>query len=293
MGPEDSLSKEVVVASYFSNSCLKHNKPFCARGHEEYSSECDDCRKLISTDINEVPTDINEVPNSLHLRSNGTLCKKEKSIPIPFWDLVLFYDIRWKDYLLQIAAQEQVAPKALVQVEAHEKVDTNSSSEQFQKSEMLKVPAAVEQSVARSGPIQVVVKQDYWKLKAADKRWVSEALFTPGGHKYSLIVRPNGLKYAKGYGSCVGIWLNPLRGDKDETLTWPARVRMSLRVLSGGLSDYTNLTIPMKEYTWKKYETKFRYPAFNFDLTAIKHEAVESSESKCLTDQRITLLVYY
>lgn len=131
----------------------------------------------------------------------------------------------------------------------------------------------------------------YTKLKEEDRRWESKPRFTHQGYKYSLIVRPNGLKYNEGYGECIGIWLKALPSDRDEELGWPARVKLSLRVKSfSSSSEYEkDLTIAMKEYSWEQHATKFRYPAFNFGLTAIKNGTVERAQ--CVFNDTLTIIV--
>ena len=132
----------------------------------------------------------------------------------------------------------------------------------------------------------------YTRLKECDKRWESEARFTRDLYKYSLIVRPNGLKYTKGYGKCIGIWFRPLPSDHDDELEWPARVTFTVTVKSFGIdSDLEkSLTIPKQEYTWKREATKFRYPAFNFDLTILCHTLIENSQ--CIVDDKLTIDIH-
>lgn len=113
--------------------------------------------------------------------------------------------------------------------------------------------------------------KDYYGLKESDSRWVSNPRSTLAGYKYSLIVRPNGLRYAEGYGRCLGAWINPIPGDHDNELPWPAKVKMSLQVKG----SYDKLVIPMQEYTWGKFDTKCHCPAFHFKLDAIEHSAIE------------------
>ena len=129
----------------------------------------------------------------------------------------------------------------------------------------------------------------YSKLKAEDKRWESRPHFTLEGYKYKLIVRPNGLKYNEGYGQCIGIWFRPLPSDKDDFLLWPAKVKFSLRIESTYSAFEKDLTIPMKNYTWGRHTTNFRYPAFNFSLSAIKHSTIE--EAQCLDKKKDKLYI--
>lgn len=127
---------------------------------------------------------------------------------------------------------------------------------------------------------------DYYKLKGSDKRWVSKPRLTSAGYKYSLIVRPNGLRHTEGYGKCLGAWFNPMPGDK---MCWPATVKMSLKIKSIA-SVSSDLVIPMEEYTWDRSETKCRYPAFCFDLNKLQHCDIEET---CVEkgDEKITMII--
>lgn len=133
---------------------------------------------------------------------------------------------------------------------------------------------------------QQVKVQNYWSLKEGNKQWVSKPRFTTAGYKYCLVVMPNGLKHAEGYGESVGVWLNPMRGDKDDQLDWPAEVWMSLRIQSS--KKDMELEIPKMKYSWARSETKHRYPAFNFDLTTFTHDVVES---QCLSNGNFFIII--
>lgn len=126
---------------------------------------------------------------------------------------------------------------------------------------------------------------NYWGLKEGNKRWASKPLFTDAGYKFRLVVIPNGLKYTEGYGKCVGVWLDPLCGDMDDELSWPAKVEMSLRIQS----TKEDIAIPMREYSWERSETKCRYPAFNFDLTTFAHDLVETPQ--CCSNGNISMII--
>lgn len=127
--------------------------------------------------------------------------------------------------------------------------------------------------------------QNYWDLKRTNRRWVSKALSTIAGYKYTLVVRPNGLKYAEGYGSAVGVWLNPICGNKDDLLVWPAEVQLSLKIEKGVGSD---IVIAMTSCEWEQCETTCPYPAFYFDLTTFTHAAIET---ECVIDGVLTILI--
>jgi hypothetical protein len=78
-----------------------------------------------------------------------------------------------------------------------------------------------------------------------------------------------------------GIWLKPLQGQSDDSLDWPAKVRLSLRIQSfSDCPETDGLTIPMKEYTWTKEDTKSINPVLKFDLLALKHSAID--RNKCV-----------
>ncbi len=133
---------------------------------------------------------------------------------------------------------------------------------------------------------------DYMKLKAEDRRWESEPNYTYEGYKYKLIVRPNGLKYNEGYGKCIGIWFRPIPSDLDAMQTWPAKVKFSITVQSFSENSAhfdKDLRIPMQEYTWEKHTTLFRYPAFNFGLSAIKHSTIEKAQ--CIVEDKLLLTI--
>ena len=121
---------------------------------------------------------------------------------------------------------------------------------------------------------ETIFLPNYFELKSADMKWTSEAFSTQKRYKYNLVVRPNGLQFADGYKEASAIWLNPLPSDHDDTLPWPAKVDLSIKI--------GNLSIPKQTYTWKRCETRSHYPAFNFDLTKFKHEVVEDPNSKSI-----------
>lgn len=133
---------------------------------------------------------------------------------------------------------------------------------------------------------------DYLNLKLKNKKWESPPLRTIEGYKYSLVVRPNGLKYTESYNKCVGIWLKPMSSDDDDDLEWPAKVRMGLTVKDfssdGDLGSADGLTIAMAEYTWQREDTHSRYPISGFPAT-ITHSAVE--KAKCIEDGTLYILI--
>lgn len=141
---------------------------------------------------------------------------------------------------------------------------------------------------------QLIEIPNYTYLKSKKKRWESPPLRTIQGYRYTLVFRPNGLKFTEGYNECIGVWLKPMPSEADDGLEWPARVKMALRVKSftsdSDSEGDENLVIPMKEYTWKKEDTNSRYPVFAFPST-IKHTAVEKEEAKCVVDDGTLYIV--
>jgi hypothetical protein len=121
----------------------------------------------------------------------------------------------------------------------------------------------------------------YRELKKSNKIFKSE-VYSTNGYCYQLIVRPNGLRYTKGFNTCIGIWLKPVQGAADKDLEWPARVELELRVHTfDDSADIDGLVIPMQEYTWTRKDTKSINPVMNFDLEALKHSKIEE---KCEID---------
>ncbi len=117
---------------------------------------------------------------------------------------------------------------------------------------------------------------DYFELKDKNQVWVSEIFSTNEGYKFCLHIRPNGLRYTAGFNKCVGIWFKPMPGENDSQLPWPAKVNLSLWVQNvSGSSVIDGLVIDMKEYTWKREDTRSINPAFKLNLTALRHNAIE------------------
>ena len=125
----------------------------------------------------------------------------------------------------------------------------------------------------RSNEISIPFSKNGKPLKG---KYESRPRFTGGPYryKYSLVVRPNGLKHTDSYGKAVGIWFNPLPSDADDDLLWPAKIKMQLSILKAE-SEEKVLTIPMQEYEWEHYWTKSEYPAFNFDLKTLQHAIIQ------------------
>ena len=55
--------------------------------------------------------------------------------------------------------------------------------------------------------VQEVKIPRYQKTK--ERNGVYESKTLAGSYPYKLLIRPNGLKFTKGYGKCIGIWLKP------------------------------------------------------------------------------------
>ena len=140
--------------------------------------------------------------------------------------------------------------------------------------------------------MQHIEVPNYKDLKAKSKKWESPPLSTKIGYRFTLVVRPNGLKYTKSYNKSIGVWLKPMPSERDDLFEWPARVRMALRVedfSSDGNSECDKgLVIPMEEYSWKRDTTNSRYPVFGFPAT-IKHSAVE--EAKAVVDGTLYIVI--
>ena len=131
------------------------------------------------------------------------------------------------------------------------------------------------------------VRIDDFKNKIKDNaKWESDLLLSRDGYPYKLIVRPNGLRFTKGHNKCVGIWFKPMPYNLRET----ARIKLSIAVESPTKTEVEGLSIPTAEYTWDKKDVISQNPAFSFDLTAIKHSAIE--QAKCVGDDgNLTLCI--
>lgn len=115
-----------------------------------------------------------------------------------------------------------------------------------------------------------IVIPNYNERKSDNSKWESPPLVTSSGYPYRLLIRPNGLKFTKGYGKCLGIWFKPEPYDLEE----PVTVELSIRVKTPDGSRNDKLVIPMKKYSWDRSATTRPNPAFCFDLMAIKHEDI-------------------
>jgi hypothetical protein len=113
---------------------------------------------------------------------------------------------------------------------------------------------------------KVVKVLKYRELKKSNKVFESE-VYSTKGYCYQLIVRPNGLRYTKGFNKCIGVWLKPVQGEEDKHLDWPARVRLGLTI--GGAE------VQMQDYTWTRKDTKSINPVLNFDLEVFEHSKIE------------------
>ena len=125
--------------------------------------------------------------------------------------------------------------------------------------------------------------------KPSEVKYESQPRFTTEEYKYSIVVRPNGLKHTDSYGEAVGIWFNPLPSDADDNLLWPAKIKMQLSLLKSESKEKI-LKIPMKEYKWERYWTKSQYPAFNFDFKTLQHSAIQR-EGCVDSDGFLTILI--
>lgn len=119
-------------------------------------------------------------------------------------------------------------------------------------------------------------------------RWESKPRFMVVGphYRYSLVVRPNGLRCTDGYGKAIGIWFRPLPSlapSNDD-----AKVKLSISILSK--SGNTMLTTDEKDFEWDEEQTMSPYPASKFDLMAFKHSEVE--QKNCIDDEgRVTVII--
>lgn len=74
------------------------------------------------------------------------------------------------------------------------------------------------------------VLSEFGRHKAASDKW-SGSFYTHGsGYKFSLIVRANG--YSRGEGSCVSVGVGLMRGDHDDSLTFPFRGVFHIQALN-------------------------------------------------------------
>lgn len=130
--------------------------------------------------------------------------------------------------------------------------------------------------------VHEIEMQSFNKLLQKNMAWESGALSTMQGYMYSLIIRPNGLRYTKGFNKCMGVWLKPLQGEKDKSLDWPAKVKLTLRIRSFG--DETNCSdlVTTRECKWKIEDTKSINPVLNFDLMALKLCAIQDPSRGCI-----------
>ena len=110
----------------------------------------------------------------------------------------------------------------------------------------------------------------YLHLKENDEKWESLPLQTISGYPFRLIVRPNGLKWTEEYGN-IAIWLKPLPCE----LVEPAKMKLSVTVNNpSGRQDGLRVE---KDCMWDEVDTICQNPAFCFDLSAIKHSAIEAA----------------
>lgn len=172
-------------------------------------------------------------------------------------------------------------------------MDVHSSSSSLSEADVaLFFSEVIEAALSTLKSDQHIEIPNYPDLKSKNKKWESPPLRTNGGYRYTLVVRPNGLKFTEGYNECIGIWLKPMPGEDDDELDWPARVKMALRVKNftsdGDSEGDANLLVPMDKYTWQRGDTKSRYPVFRFPAT-IKHTAVE--KAKCVVERTLYIVV--
>lgn len=112
----------------------------------------------------------------------------------------------------------------------------------------------------------------------SNDRWESEPqfMFISPHYEFSLVIRPNGLKYTEGHGNAMGVWFRPLPSSNNAAdFSWPAKVKISISVLNKWESEV--ITTSKEDFKWDKNQTRSRYPAFKFNLTAIKHSKVKQS----------------
>lgn len=127
----------------------------------------------------------------------------------------------------------------------------------------------------RSQEIKVLYRKDDKILD--DKSETKPQLMKTCHHRYSLVVRPNGLQYTAGYGKAMGVWFRPLPSDNDAKLSWPARAKISISILN--TSGREVITTPIVEDAeWDEEQTTSPYPAFKFNLTALQHSEVAKSD---------------
>ena len=137
--------------------------------------------------------------------------------------------------------------------------------------------------------VPMVTIPNYLEIKAKNGVYESGKLFTHAcKYPYKLLIRPNGLKFTKGYGKCMGIWLKP----EPCNLKKPVKVYLSIVVKTQGEASTTNnkLTIPKTECTWDEEDTTSPNPAVCFALNAIQHSDI--LEADCIdSDGSLTLFV--
>ena len=130
----------------------------------------------------------------------------------------------------------------------------------------------------QSREIEVPYREDG---KVINNSWESKPRFitaTSPHYKYSLVVRPNGLRCTDGYGKAIGIWFRPLPSNDT---TWPAKVKLSISILDRG--GNVVLTTDQKDFEWVEEQTMSPYPTSKFDLMAFKHCEVE--QKNCVDNE--------
>ena len=124
--------------------------------------------------------------------------------------------------------------------------------------------------------------------KVINDSWESKPRFitaTSPHYKYSLVVRPNGLRCTDGYGKAIGIWFRPLPSND---ATWPAKVKLSISILDRG--GNVVFTTDQKDFEWVEEQTMSPYPTSKFDLMAFKHCEVE--QKNCVDDEGgVTIII--
>ena len=124
--------------------------------------------------------------------------------------------------------------------------------------------------------------------KVINDRWESRPRFsivTSPHYRYSLVVRPNGLRFTDGYGKAIGIWFRPLPSND---AIWPAKVRLSISILDRGRNVV--LTTDQQDFEWVEEQTMSPYSTSKFDLMAFKHCEVE--QKNCVDDEgSVTIII--
>jgi len=119
----------------------------------------------------------------------------------------------------------------------------------------------------------------YFKqLKTKNTDWYSPPMYThPHGYKFCIRVYPYGLCEYFAYGPHVSVEFNPMAGEFDATLQWPAKFTITLQLLNQR-RDQDHITVT-KQFERRKPEREREHASW-FNRTLIPHRDLELNAQK-------------